>query len=136
MMKILLIDDEPIALTKLELMLTNVGNCHTAVNGIQATEHFVRSINENQPYDLVTIDIELPDITGFDLLDRFCELEEKNSIPPAKKIMVTAHSKVEYVVKARDKCDAFLVKPIRKATLLEKVHALCPPASKGLLNES
>ena len=130
MMKILLIDDEPIALTKLELMLTNVGNCDTAVNGVQATEHFVRSINENQPYDLVTIDIELPDITGLDLLNRFCDLEEKNGIPPTKKIMVTAHSKVDYVVKARDKCDAFLVKPIRKATLLEKIQTLCSPASE------
>jgi two-component system chemotaxis response regulator CheY len=129
-MKILLIDDEPIALTKLELMLTNVGNCDTAVNGVQATEHFVRSINENQPYDLVTIDIELPDITGLDLLNRFCDLEEKNGIPPTKKIMVTAHSKVDYVVKTRDKCDAFLVKPIRKATLLEKIQTLCSPASK------
>lgn len=130
MMKILLIDDEPIALTKLELMLTNVGDCDTAVNGVQATEHFVRSINENQPYDLVAIDIELPDITGLDLLNRFCDLEEKNGIPPTKKIMVTAHSKVDYVVKSRDKCDAFLVKPIRKATLLEKIQSLCSPASK------
>jgi len=128
MMRILLIDDEPIALTKLELMLTNVGHCDTAVNGVQATEHFVRSINENQPYDLVTIDIELPDITGLDLLNRFCDLEEKNGISPSKKIMVTAHSKVDYVVKSRKKCDAFLVKPIRKATLLEKLQALCSPA--------
>lgn len=125
-MKILLIDDEPIALTKLELMLTNVGRCDTAVNGVQATEQFVCAINENQPYDLVTIDIELPDITGLDLLNRFCMLEEKNNIPAAKKIMVTAHSKVDYVVKARNKCNAFLVKPIRKKTLLEKVRALCP----------
>lgn len=130
-MKMLLIDDEPIALTKLELMLTNVGDCDTAVNGVQATGHFVRSIRENQPYDLVTIDIELPDITGLDLLARFCELERKNGISPSKKIMVTAHSKVDYVVKARDKCDAFLVKPIRKATLLEKIQSLTNGTSSG-----
>jgi YesN/AraC family two-component response regulator len=130
-MKILLIDDEPIALTKLELMLSNVGDCDKAVNGVQATEHFVRSIDENQPYDLVTIDIELPDITGLDLLTRFCELERKNSLPPSKKIMVTAHSKVDYVVKARDKCDAFLVKPLRKATLLEKIQEICSPESSN-----
>ena len=123
-MKMLLIDDEPIALTKLELMLTNLGTCHTAVNGVQATEHFVQSIEENQPYDLVMIDIELPDVTGLELLNRFCALEQKNGIPPAKKVMVTAHSKVDYVVKARNRCDAFLVKPIRKAMLLEKIQAL------------
>jgi CheY-like chemotaxis protein len=131
MMKILIIDDEPIALTKLELMLTNVGSCDKAVNGVQATEHFVKSINESQPYDLVTIDIELPDITGLDLLTRFCELERKNGLPPSKKIVVTAHSKVDNVVKARDKCDAFLLKPLRKATLLEKIQELCASESSN-----
>lgn len=130
-MRILLIDDEPIALTKLELMLTNVGACDTAVSGVAATECFVKAIGDNQPYDLITIDIELPDITGLDLLNRFCSLEQKNGIVPAKKIMVTAHSNVEFVVKAKDKCDAFVVKPLRKATLLEKVNELCPPESRS-----
>jgi FixJ family two-component response regulator len=78
---------------------------------------------------LITIDIELPDITGLELLNRFCQLEQKNGIAPAKKIMVTAHSNVDYVVKAKDKCDAFVVKPLRKATLLDKIKELCPPQS-------
>ena len=130
-MKILLIDDEPVALTKLELMLTKVGTCDTATSGIAATECFVKAIGENQPYDLVTIDIELPDITGLDLLNRFCQLEKKNAIAPAKKIMVTAHSNVDYVVKALSQCDAFVVKPLRKATLLEKINELCPPENRN-----
>jgi two-component system chemotaxis response regulator CheY len=59
-MRILLIDDEPVALAKLELMLGSIGDCETAASGIQATERFVKAISDNQPYDLVTIDIELP----------------------------------------------------------------------------
>jgi DNA-binding response OmpR family regulator len=125
-MRILLIDDEPIALTKMDLMLKATGACDKATNGVEATELFVKAIDENTPYDLVAIDIELPDITGLDLLSRFCQLETKNHTPPAKKIMVTAHSKVDYVVKARERCDAFLVKPIRKETLLAKVAELLP----------
>jgi DNA-binding response OmpR family regulator len=128
-MRILLIDDEPIALTKLELMLAAVGTCDAATSGIEATECFVNAIGDNCPYDLVTIDIELPDIPGVELLDRFCSLEQKNGIAPSKKIMVTAHSTVDYVIKSRDKCDAFLVKPLRKAALLAKVNELLPPES-------
>jgi two-component system chemotaxis response regulator CheY len=128
-MRILLIDDEPVALTKLELMLKKkVGPCDTATNGVAATERFVAAINENQPYDLVTIDIELPDVTGLDLLRRFCALETKNQVNRSKKIMVTAHGNVDYVVKAKDQCDAYLVKPIRKAALLEKISSLFPGA--------
>jgi len=129
-MRILLIDDEPIALTKLELMLTNVGVCDTAASGVEATERFVKAIDANRPYELVTIDIELPDITGLDLLHRFLLLEKKNGIAPAKKIMVTAHSNVDYVVKVKDKCDAFVVKPLRKATLLAKIKELFPPETR------
>ena len=129
-MRILLIDDEPIALTKLELMLTNTGVCDTASNGVEATECFVKAINDDQPYHLITIDIELPDTTGLDLLHRFILLEKKNRIAPAKKIMVTAHSNMDYVVKAKDKCDAFVVKPLRKATLLAKINELCPPENR------
>ena len=125
-MRILLIDDEPIALAKMDLMLKATGACDKATNGIEATEFFVKAIDENKPYDLVAIDIELPDITGLDLLSRFCQLETENHTPPAKKVMVTAHSKVDYVVKARERCDAFLVKPVRKETLLAKVAELLP----------
>lgn len=127
-MRILLIDDEPVALTTLELMLKeNVGPCDTASSGIDATECFVKAIGDSHPYDLITIDIELPDITGLDLLTRFCKLEQKNGITPAKKIIVTAHSTLDYVIKSRDKCDAFMVKPICKAALLEKINELWPP---------
>ena len=125
-MKILLIDDEPIALKKMELMLTNVGHCDSAVNGIEATEHFVEAIDSGELYDIITIDIELPDVTGLELLNRFCQLEKKNNIKPAKKIMVTAHSSVDYVVKARGKCDAFMVKPVRKDSFLSKIKELYP----------
>ena len=128
-MRILLIDDEPVALTKLELMLrTHVGPCDTAVSGIKATERFVRAIGENRPYDLVTIDIDLPDITGLDLLKRFSALETKNRVAPSKKIMVTAHSNADFVIQARSHCDAYLVKPIRRAALLEKISVLFPAA--------
>ena len=109
-----------------------VGDKRTDVSGINATECFVKAIGDNQPYDLITIDIELPDITGLDRLNRFCQLEQKNGIPPAKKIMVTAHSQADDVIESRDQCDDFLVKPIRKETLLEKINELCPPEKRAL----
>jgi DNA-binding response OmpR family regulator len=129
-MRILLIDDEPVALTKLALILKkNVGPCDTAVSGITATEKFVKAIAENQPYDLVTIDIDLPDVSGLDLLNRFSALETKNHTPSSKKIMITAHSNMDFLVKARNHCDAYLVKPVRKVALLEKIISLFPTAN-------
>ena len=123
--RIFVIDDEPIALTRLERMVTPAGVCDTTSSGIAATECFVKAVKDNQPYDLITIDIQLPDISGLELLDRFIRLEKDNGIVPAKKIMVAAHSTVDCVVKAKDMCDAYVVKPVRKANLLTKIDELC-----------
>ena len=92
------------------------------------------ALDEYKKLGAELIDIELPDVTGLELLSRFCALETKNQVARSKKIMVTAHGNVDYVVKAKDQCDAYLVKPIRKAALLEKesritepVHPNCRP---------
>jgi hypothetical protein len=38
---------------------------------------------------------------------------------------------VDYVVKVHNQCDAFVVKPLRKATLLEKINQLYPPEKRA-----
>lgn len=63
----LLVDDEPAALRGLSLCLQNeadieiVGNCHDGVAAIEA-------IAELKP-DLVFLDIQMPEINGFDVID-------------------------------------------------------------------
>jgi two-component system, chemotaxis family, chemotaxis protein CheY len=112
-MRILVVDDDFIALKKVMDMLGRYGECDAATNGKQAIMMYCKAFGDGQPYDLVTLDIEMPELTGLEALRMLSEKEQMKQIPRSKKIMVTGSSNRTNVVEAmHHHCDAFLVKPI------------------------
>lgn len=114
-MKTILIDDEPLARSLLEELLEDekdieiVASCNDGFEGMKA-------IQEHQP-DLIFLDIQMPKITGFELL----ELLDN----PPKVIFTTAYD--EYALKAFEvNALDYLLKPIsleRLQKALEKVRS-------------
>jgi two-component system chemotaxis response regulator CheY len=130
-MRSLAIDDEFVALSKMVAMLEPFGQCDAAMTSRQALDLFRSALKEARPYDLVTIDINLPDMSGITLLERLQQEEEQRNAPRARKIMVTAESTMSNVLAAASgECDGFLAKPVRGALLGEKLVDL------GLLTAS
>lgn len=113
-MKVIIIDDEPLARSLLEELLEEeenidvIASCNDGFEGLKA-------IQEHQP-DLIFLDIQMPKITGFELL----ELIEK----PPVVIFTTAYD--EYALKAFEvNALDYLLKPFDKARLqkaLEKAQ--------------
>jgi len=124
-MRSLAIDDEFVALSKMVAMLKPYGECDAALDSQQALELFCRALEDSRPYGLVMIDINLPDINGITLLGRLQEEERRRSAPRATKVMVTADGTLSNVLAAvTGECDGFLVKPVRREVLCEKLVAL------------
>ena len=123
-MRILVIDDEFAALKKLEVLLSEHGDCDAATNAAQAKEMFALAIKEGQPYELITIDIGLPDTSGLELLKLFSSLESQNSKLGSKKIMVTGSAEADDVLDASKFCDGYITKPIKKEVLAQKLKKL------------
>ena len=123
-MRILVIDDEFAALKKLEVLLSERGDCDAATNAAQAKELFTQAINEGKPYDLITIDIGLPDTSGLELLKFFSLLESKNPKLASKKIMVTGSAEADDVLDASKYCDSYITKPIKREVLSQKLNQL------------
>ena len=123
-LKILAIDDEFAALTKMKAMLSTFGECEVATSGAQTIDLIREAIQEGKYFDLITIDIELPDIDGIALLSEILR-EEKQYNLCAVKLMVSASSTPSNVCRAKKQnCDGFLVKPIKKDILHQKLHTL------------
>ena len=121
-MKILVVDDEFVALTKMETLLSDYGECDTASDGMEALVKFQQAYLNSEEYDLITIDIDMPSLNGLQLLKRITSDEENLYIPKAKKIIVTAEGSPNNVYQAAENnCDAFLVKPVKKDTLEMKL---------------
>ena len=124
-MKILIVDDEMAALSKMKVLLSPYGDCTLSTNGHQALQLCAKAIQGGFPFELVTIDIRLGDASGHDLLEKIMALEATAKVPPSKKIMITASGTRDNLIKAHAKgCDAFLVKPVRRDALEQKLLAM------------
>jgi len=104
MPKILVIDDDVSISETLELYLTEEGyNVVTAHTGTEGLNQFVK----HSP-DLVILDIRLPDIDGFTVLE---DLREENE--NVKVIMITAHHDMDSTIKAmKEGAFDYIHKPI------------------------
>ncbi len=118
-MKILIVDDEPLARKRLERLLEEIGGCDVvgeAANGADA----LRRSSELNP-DIVLLDIRMPEMDGIETAKQLARLAN----PPAL-VFVTAfsdHALSAFETHAVD----YLVKPIRKERLqqaLAKAHTL------------
>ena len=116
-MRILVIDDEFAALKKLEVLLSEYGECDAATHAGQAKELFAKAIKSGQPYDLITIDIGLPDASGIELLKFFSALESKNTKLGSKKFMVTGSADADDVLNASQFCNGYITKQIKRDVL-------------------
>jgi two-component system chemotaxis response regulator CheY len=121
-MKILIVDDDFTSRVVLQEILSPHGEYHMAVNGQEAIEAFMLAWHEGLRYDLICLDIKMPDVDGQVVLKGIRSMEESEGILPGngvKIIMTTALSDKENVLTSfKELCDAYMVKPINKSKLL------------------
>ncbi len=86
-----------------------------AENGRVAFETFKR-----QPFDLVLMDIQMPEMDGYEALRAIRDWERSNDRPPTTILALTAYVLSEDVKRCQEAgFDGHIGKPIAKATLLE-----------------
>lgn len=125
-MRILVVEDD---LTSRELLmefLTPYGSCDEAVDGKEAISAFQMALKSN-PYDLVCMDIMMPNIDGQRALRKIRELEREAGISETeevKVIMTTALCDPKSITEAFYKggASSYVVKPISQEKLNEKLR--------------
>jgi two-component system chemotaxis response regulator CheY len=127
-LKILIVEDDFVSRTILQEYLNLYGTTHIAVNGKEAIAAVKAADAINAPYDLICLDVMMPEMSGQEALRAIREIEEAKGIfssEGAKIMMTTALNDVKTVsVAFQGLCDAYLVKPIRKEKLLCELRNL------------
>jgi DNA-binding response OmpR family regulator len=114
--RILIVDDEPDTVGLIEITLKPAGYLlDRAFSGSEA----IRKIKE-QAYDLILLDVMMPEITGFDVVRLLHE--ESKPIPPI--IFLSAKSRPEDVEMGNVLgASAYIVKPATRGQLLDAIKA-------------
>jgi len=124
-MKILVVDDDPVSRKMLQKIMSSFGECEEVENGKVAIKSFEQSLENDTPFDLITLDISMPEMDGIDALNRIRKLETEKGVPlekRAKIFMVTSHSDEDTVTNSvKAGCDDYIVKPFNKEIVLAKL---------------
>ncbi len=104
LIKCAIIDDEYIAVKRLEILLSKIENIDLVYKSTDPAS-FVNTVIKIKP-DLIFLDIEMPLISGFDIVD---ELRSKSFLP--KFVFITSHD--QYAIKAiKTSAFDYILKPV------------------------
>jgi two-component system chemotaxis response regulator CheY len=127
-MRILIVEDDFMSRKLILAYLMSLGECDIAVNGQEALEAFMLAIEEGRPYNLICLDIMMPEMSGQMVLKHLRQIEERKGVLPANSariIMTSALKDGKNVMEAfNSQCEAYLVKPIDREKLMELICSL------------
>ena len=128
-MRLLLAEDLPVNRDMIRFYLQGQPvEITEAVNGREAVEHCAR-----QRFDLVLMDVEMPEMDGLTAMQRIRDAETLSGSPPVPIYALTAHAMADMADKCRGAgAQQVLTKPVRKRTLLDALrHAVQAPPAGG-----
>ena len=115
-MRILLAEDDYVTRKAMDSFLSKYGECDVTVDGSEAVDAFMLALEEEDPYDLVCLDIMMPVMDGYQALMAIRNLEKERNIPKEKQskvIMTTALNDEKNVKMAFELgCTIYSGKPI------------------------
>jgi two-component system, chemotaxis family, chemotaxis protein CheY len=118
-LKFLIVDDFSTMRRIVRGLLKEMGcnNAEEAEDGAVAL-----SMLKGAKFDFVVSDINMPNMSGFDLL---AAIKKDDSLKHLPVLMVTAEARKEDIVRAaQEGASGYIVKPFTKATLEEKVQKI------------
>ena len=127
-MRILLAEDDFATRKFMISFLSKYGECDVTVDGMEAVDAFMMALEDDEPYDLVCLDIMMPVMDGYQALVAIRKLEKEKNIPEdkaVKVIMTTALNEERNVKMAFDLgCTIYSGKPIDKARFEQAMKKL------------
>ena len=124
MLNILIVDDSPSVRFHLRTLLAPHGHCDEAGDGSEAVTQCEASLQRGAHYDLIIMDLMMPEMDGFTAIQNIQALQERFNVPEEKRANIAILSckddppsmlRAHYGVGV----EHYLTKPFTKKTLFE-----------------
>lgn len=128
-MRVLIVEDDSTSSRLLEQILSPYGDIDVVENGQKAVDAFREALTGGIPYNLVCMDIMMPEMDGQEALKAIRALERENGVvveEESKVVMTTALDDPKNVVEAYYKGGAtsYVPKPIDRQVFLQLLKNL------------
>ena len=127
-MRILIAEDDFASRKAILKFLSAYGECDVTVDGMEAIDAFMMALEEEDPYDLICLDVMMPVMDGYQALKNIRDIEREHNVDPAdqaKVIMTTALNEEKNVKKAFELgCTVYCAKPIDLEKLIGRLEKL------------
>ena len=129
MLRCLIVEDDELSRELLALQMESYAHCDQAENGRECVEYFSAALAAGQPYDLILLDIVMPEMDGLEAAKaiRICEEQHGITIDQGVQIVVlsslsTPQDVIQAYVAAQSA--AHLVKPVQPEKLVKTLRKL------------
>lgn len=128
-MRILIVEDDFVGRKVMHQLLLEYGECDVAVDGVEAVKAFDLAWEAKQPYDVMFLDIMMPNMSGHEALKIIRDKEKDRGVTPQNEVRVIMTSALDDVKNVTQSffqggASAYLVKPIERRKVIEELRKL------------
>jgi putative nucleotidyltransferase with HDIG domain len=127
-MKILIVEDDAVSRKIMLRKFSGIGECTAVGSGKKALALYDSARKNDTPFDLMILDISMPDMDGIQVLSLLRKKEKKQKIKKAdriKIIMVTASMRMASIKKCISLgCNSYISKPFKTHKIYEEIENL------------
>ena len=134
-MKCLVIDDDFDSRRLLQKILHPFAYVDVATDGEEGVLAFHQALKENEPYQLITLDLVMPNSDGQQALREIREIEREMGIAQKDGVKIIVVSGLDDNQEIHDafflgNATSYMMKPVRRQVLLEEVENLGLPLNE------
>ncbi|MFP4527797.1 MAG: response regulator [Candidatus Kapaibacterium sp.] len=122
-MKTLVVEDDYITAEVMHEIMLSFGECDVAENGKIALDKFGQALDVDDPYDIIFLDIMMPEMDGQTVLGKIREMEHDKGIrglEGVKIVMTTALDDFDNIKRAfKHQAEGYIIKPIDKDKVIK-----------------
>ena len=128
-MRILIVEDDFVGRKIMHKLLMEYGECDIAVDGAEAVKAFDLAWESGSPYDVLFLDIMMPNMSGHEALQVIRAKEKERGVPLSKEVKVIMTSALDDVKNVTQSffqggASAYLVKPIERRKIIDELRKL------------